>query len=175
MNLDYHVLFKRKIEVIRTTFTRSPWRMNNAFHHGACTECSEIFHSMTIFGHATNFRKLVTFSQYVAWLTNELLPRIWGFLRKFRWSLSPSKLKGPRWGEFGRFSLFHGASNMCTHFIPPNPSSQVVHNHHLVLREKNSTRIAHYMWKDIGSHSRKHHKVASSLSIYLDPFAMLSW
>ena len=56
------------------------------------------------------------------------------------------------WGHFfWRFPRFHGASNMCSNFLP-NPSNQVVHNHHLVLRgKKKPTQIGHHMWKIIGS------------------------
>ena len=49
--------------------------------------------------------------------------------------------------SFWKISLFHGASNMYTTCFP-NPSNQVVHNCHLVLRgKKPPTQIGHHMWK----------------------------
>ena len=74
--------------------------------------------------------RLTTLPQYVMWMTNELLTKIWSFRRKFRWSLSPSKLKGPHELIFGRFHLFLGASNQCKpNFFFPTPFNQVVHNY----------------------------------------------
>ena len=51
------------------------------------------------------------------------------------------KVGGITWGLYGIFPLF----NMCTRFFL-NPSGQVVHDYHLVLREKNPTQIGHHMW-----------------------------
>jgi hypothetical protein len=55
------------------------------------------------------------------------------------------KVGGATWGHFGRSPLFHGASNMCNKFFP-NPSNQVLHYLHLVLRGNNPTQIGHHMW-----------------------------
>ena len=66
-------------------------------------------------------------------MTNELLPKNWVFFSKLRRSSSPSKLEGAHDIILGEFPFFHEASNICINFFFPNPSSQVVHNHHLVL------------------------------------------
>lgn len=69
------------------------------------------------------------------WLENELLPKDWIFLIKFR--LMSVTLILQSWrvtsGQFGIFNLWLWVSNMCTIFFP-NPYSQVMHNGHLVLR-----------------------------------------
>lgn len=50
------------------------------------------------------------------------------------------------WGHLGIFSLWLGVSNMCIKKIP-NPFSQVMHNHHLVLRGGGDpTQIGHHIW-----------------------------
>ena len=57
------------------------------------------------------------------------------------------KVGGSHKVVFERFSLFHGARNMCIYCVP-NPSGQVVHNHHLVLRGgKIPIQSGHHMWK----------------------------
>ena len=99
-----------------------------------------LFHDQ--FYHATNFRILETLQQYVMRMINELLPRKIGvfFLAHL------DEVRHPQRGHFGRFSLSHGASNMCTSFSP-NLFCLLLHNHHLVLRGKNHTQIGHHMWK----------------------------
>ena len=62
-----------------------------------------------------------------------------GFLSKFRWSPSPLKLEGSHGVILGEFSFFmeQATCALIPHSPPPpNPSSQVVHNRHLVLRKK---------------------------------------
>ena len=65
------------------------------------------------------------------WITHELLPKIWGFWNKFRWS---RLLEGPHevFWEIFPFSW----TEQHVHSFFPNPSTQVVHDHHHVLREK---------------------------------------
>ena len=68
----------------------------------------------------------------VKWVT----PKKSGVFWENRWRNHPLGWRAT-WGHFGRFPFLHGASNMCSNFIFfPNPSSQAVHNHHLVLRKK---------------------------------------
>ena len=82
------------------------------------------------------------------WMTNELLPKSWVFLSKFRWSLSPSKLEGHMRSSLGGFPFFIEQATCTLVFFLPNPSGQVVHNHHLVLRgKKNTHSYWHHMWK----------------------------
>jgi hypothetical protein len=57
------------------------------------------------------------------------------------------KVKGLHEVILGRFPLFHGAKTMSTNLFP-NPFGKVVHNYHLVLREKKkekSIQIGHHM------------------------------
>lgn len=53
---------------------------------------------------------------------------------------------------------------MCTNF-PPNPSSQVVHNCHLILKEKKTHQIRHHMLNTLapkfGSYDWAPHGTAS--------------
>ena len=72
------------------------------------------------------------------------------------------KVGGSHEAIFGRFSLFHGASNMCTNCFP-NPSGQVVHKHHLGLRgKKPHSNCASYV-KDIGSYIQTTHGSTSQI------------
>ena len=61
------------------------------------------------------------------------------------------KVGGSREVILGRFSFFHGASNMCADCFP-NSFGQVVHNHSLVLRgKKHHSNCVAYV-EDIGSY-----------------------
>ena len=95
--------------------------------------------------------------------TNELLPKIWVFLEQIWMKSVTLKVGGVTWGHFGRFPLFHGASNMCTRFFP-NPSGQVVHNLHLVQMRKKPTHIGHHMWKILAPKFEQHMELSPKTS-----------
>ena len=91
------------------------------------------------------------------WMTNELLPKIWIFLGKIRWSPSPSKLEGPHEVILGDIPIFMEEATCALSFFP-KPSSQVVQNRHLVPRtgekKRKKKENTHPNWasyeKDIG-------------------------
>ena len=50
-------------------------------------------------------------------MTNELLPKLSGFFEQIWLKFVTLEVGGAIWVHFGRFPLFHGASNMCTNFF----------------------------------------------------------
>jgi hypothetical protein len=78
-------------------------------------------------------------------MKDEILPKFCYLLSRFRWSLSPSKLEGPHEVILGDFPFFMVLTT-CALIFFPNPPGQVVHNHHLVLRERNPIQDGHHMW-----------------------------
>ena len=92
-------------------------------------------------------------------MKDELLPKLCYLLSKFRRSPSPSKSEGPHEVILRDFPFFMVLTTCALMFFP-NPSGQVVHNHHLVLREINPIQIGHHMWNilalEFGSYISAH-------------------
>ena len=77
------------------------------------------------------------------WMTNELLSKIWVFLNEVR---HPQSWRGHMRSFWEDFPFFMEQAT-CALIFFLDPSSQGVHNHHLVLRGKYPTQIGHHMWK----------------------------
>ena len=73
------------------------------------------------------------------WMTNELLPKIWVFGANLDEVHHPQSWRG-HMRSFSEISHFSTEQATCAHMIfLPNPSSQVEHKRHLVLRTKKKT------------------------------------
>ena len=66
-------------------------------------------------------RKLATLPNYVMWMTTELLPKIWVFVSKCRWSPTPSKLEGPHEVILGDIPFFMKQATCALSFFQIHP------------------------------------------------------
>jgi hypothetical protein len=71
------------------------------------------------------------------------------------WALPPrstssrSKLEGAHDVILRDFPFSWSKQHVYSFFSSPNPSREVVHNNHLVLRDINPTQFGHHMWKTL--------------------------
>ena len=130
--LDYHMFFLWIFKVDWTILDHI-WRvkyMDRAFIYRKLW----IFLLHDRFCHATNFGKLASLLWYVMWMKKELLLKLWVCWANLDEVHHPQSWRG-HMRSFWEISPFSWSKHHLHQFYL-YPSSQVMHKHHIVLRER---------------------------------------